>query len=92
MPDRSRRRRLQHGRVYGAVEAWLPEPLEGADGVRREAALRLAAELDTGSTPAHAVPRLANALAGLIAAIESERTTGDDLALARRLLGELKLG
>jgi hypothetical protein len=38
------------------------------------------------------VPRLANALAGLIEAIESEHTTGDDLALARRLLGELKLG
>ena len=82
---------MQHGRVYGAVESWLPVPLEGADGVRREAALRLAAELDTSSVPAHAVPRLANALANLIEAIEGEHEHLDEMELARQLLQEIQV-
>jgi hypothetical protein len=68
----TRRRRLQRGAVSGALEAWLPSPLEGADAVRLEICRRLAAELDTGSTPPHAVPRIANALGALLAQIEAD--------------------
>jgi hypothetical protein len=74
-----KRRRLRHGPIYGAVETWLSGELQGADLVRREMCRRLAAELDTGQTPAHAVPRLANALAALLVEIEDGRPPGRDI-------------
>ena len=81
---------MQRGSITRAVEGWLPDALDGADGVRREVALRLAAELDTGSTPAHAVPRLANALGTLLAAIEADVESPPTGELdVRRLLEEV---
>ena len=73
---------MRHGAISGALEAWLPGPLEGADAVRLEVCRRLALELDTGSTPAHAVPRLANALAALVAAIKAPEPPSGELDIA----------
>jgi hypothetical protein len=87
MPGTVRRRRLRRGAITGAVEAWLPDPLVGADAVRREVALRLALELDTHATPAHAIPRTANALLSAIAAIAGDEQPHGDLDV-RALLAE----
>ena len=65
----------------------MPAPLDGADGVRREVVLRRAMELDTHAVPAHAVPRLANALGNLLTAIESDELPPGELDV-RRLLAE----
>jgi hypothetical protein len=90
VPAPVKRRRLRRGAISGALEGWLgPGELEGADLVRREMCRRLALELDTGQTPAHAIPRLANAMAALLDEIENGRPQGREIdvrALLQRVL------
>jgi hypothetical protein len=83
-----KRRRLRKGAISAAVEQWLPDDLSGADRVRGEVARRLAVELDARSAPAHAVPRLANALVAVVAEIEPDARADGDLNV-KRLLEEV---
>ena len=58
--------------VGGVVASWLPEDVEGSDIVRAAVAKRLARELDVPELPAHAVPRIANALISVVSAIDMD--------------------
>jgi hypothetical protein len=85
--DRPKRRRLRRAQVWGIVDSWLPEGLEGADAVRREVALRLASELDS-APPAYAVARISSALLDAVSQIERNTESPSELDL-RSLLREV---
>ena len=59
--------------VGGVLDSWLPDDLEGSDAVRAAVAKRLAAELDDPDLAGHAVPRIANSLIAVVAAIDAKR-------------------
>jgi hypothetical protein len=85
MAKKASSRRQDHGPVRLALEAWLPDGLEGADGVRGEVARRLAAELDDGELAPYVVPRIAQALVLVVAEIEAEAVPASALDVKRML-------
>jgi hypothetical protein len=73
--------------VWRTVDRWLPEGLEGADGVRAQVARRLASELDS-APPTYTTARIANALLDAVAAIEKNVEPATELDV-RALLREV---
>ena len=86
-PDAARLAPIDRATVAGAVNAWLPVELEGADEVRALVVRRLAAELDAGPPP-YVVPRLALALVEVVEQIEGT-SLRDGRAEVRALLAEV---
>ena len=84
--DASRSTRIRRSSLSGVVQDWLDErELRGADVIRAQVALLVAAQLDA-DVPAYVVPKLSNELRQTIAEIEGLTTLVDGHQDVRRLL------
>ena len=91
-PERSREIEDDPSRatVSGALRKWLRErELAGADRVRAQAALGVAAHLDRADVPAYATAKLSCELRSLLAEIEGRPALDDGHRDVRRLLEDV---
>ena len=87
--DASRSTRIRRSSLSGVVQDWLDErELRGADVIRAQVALLVAAQLDA-DVPAYVLPKLSNELRQTIAEIEGLTTQVDGHQDVRRLLRDV---
>jgi hypothetical protein len=87
--DAARSTGIRRSSVCGVVQDWLDErELHGADVIRAQVALLVAAQLDA-DVPPYVVPKLSNELRQTIAEIEGLTTQIDGHQDVRRLLRDV---